>query len=270
MPFLDTSVTLNTDGIKSKVYRKPTDTNVLLNNTAVAPPSWKKGLIKCLLHRAEVVCSDDQSLQEEHANLRDIFYRNGYPYQFFDSVKQQHIEKKNNGHRNSSRQEKEQTDDKFVLSVPYLGKISTAFGKKLQNVLRSSSDQQIRVVYKTTKVQDAFTLKDPVPKEIASKVVYKFTCRGDPGTNYIGFTNRTLRERVKEHVSGTTAISDHISICAKCNDEGVGMDDFIILKRCRFKRESSIFEALAIKEQNPNLNKNLVKPGKTFALQMFN
>ena len=100
--------------------------------------------------------------------------------------------------------------------------------------------------------------------------MYKFTCRGDPGTNYIGYTNRTLRERVKEHVGGTTAISDHISICAKCSNEGVGIDDFIILKRCRFKRESLIFEALAIKEQNPKLNKNLVKPGKTFALQMFN
>ena len=143
MPFLDILVTLNRDGMKSKVFRKPTDTNVLLNNTAVTPPNWKKGLIKCLLHRAEVVCSDDQSLKEEHANLRDIFYQNGYPYQLFDSVKQQHTEKKKNCNSNSSRYEKEQANQKFVLSVPFLGKISTAFGKKLKNVLQSSSGQEI-------------------------------------------------------------------------------------------------------------------------------
>ena len=99
----------------------------------------------------------------------------------------------------------------------------------------------------------------------------KFTCRGDPDTNYIGFTNRTLRERVKEHLtSGSTAISDHISLCKTCDEKGITIDDFSIIKRCRYKHESSIYEALAIREQNPILNKNLVKPGKTFTLKMFN
>lgn len=269
MPFLDTSITLKPEGIHSTVYRKPTNTNVLLNNTAVAPSSWKNGLIKCLLHRAKVVCSDDRALDEEQDKLRRIFYQNGYPYKLFDSIKQQLNEKMSSCHDNSSRQVKEPEDCKIIFKVPYLGKISVTFAKRLRKLL-STSGQDIRIVYKTTKVQDSFSLKDPVPKAISSKVVYKFTCRSDPGTNYIGFTNRTLSERIKEHVSGSTAISDHISICTICNDEGVTIDDFQIIKRCRYKTESSIYEALAIKEQNPNLNKNLVKPGKTFSLQFFN
>ena len=51
---------------------------------------------------------------------------------------------------------------------------------------------------------------------------------------------------------------------------GVTIDDFEIIKRCRYKQEAPIYEALAIKEQNPKLNKNLIKPGKTFTLKMFN
>ena len=188
----------------------------------------------------------------------------------FDAIKHQHTEKITNCHKDSSNQVRELDDRKLVLKLPYLGKVSIAFAKKLRNILKSGG-QDIRTLYKTTKVQDSFLLKDPIPKNIASKVVYKFTCRGDPGTNYIGFTNRTLRERVKEHLtSGSTAISDHISVCKTCDEKGVTIDDFAIIKRCRYKHESSIYEALAIKEQNPNLNKNLIKPGKTFTLKMFN
>ena len=269
MPFLDMAITLKQEGIHSTVYRKPTNTNVLLNNTAVAPSSWKNGLIKCFLHRADVVCSDEQSLNEEHDKLKDIFYRNGYPDKLFESIRQQHNEKKTSGHGKLSCEAKKLEEDKIVFRVPYLGRISASFAKRLRTLL-SVSGQDIRIVYKTTKVQDSFILKDPVPKAISSKVVYKFTCRSDPDTNYIGFTNRTLSERVKEHVSGSTAISDHISVCTTCNSEGVTIENFQIIKRCRYKTESSIYEALAIKEQNPNLNKNLVKPGKTFTLRFFN
>ena len=187
----------------------------------------------------------------------------------FDSIKHQLNEKKTSCHNKSSCQEKEPEDRKIVLKVPYLGKISVTFAKRLRNLLRTSG-QDIYTVYSTTKVQDSFILKDPVPKPISSKVVYKFTCRNDPGTNYIGFTNRTLSERVREHTSGGTAISDHISICSTCNNDGVTIDDFQIIKRCRYKTESSIYEALAIKDQNPNLNKNLIKPSKTFTLNNFN
>ena len=270
MPFLDTRITLKPGGIHSSVYRKPTNTNVVLNNTAVAPSIWKSGLIKCLLKRAQVVCSDDLALAEEHRKLKEIFYQNGYPYHRFDSIKQKFDGKiANCRHDSSSHQVGEPEDRKIVFSVPYLGKISITFAKRLRNLL-SSGGQDIRIIYKTTKIQDSFILKDPVPKAISSKVVYKFTCRSDPATNYIGFTNRTLSERVKEHVRGSTAVSEHIAACVKCNGDGITMDDFSIIKRCRYKGESSIYEALAIKEQNPILNKNLIKPGKTFNLNLFN
>ena len=269
MSFLDTFVRLQPGGVSSTVYRKPTNTNVLLNSTAVAPTSWKTGLMKCLLNRAKVVCSDDKALHNEHIKLQSVFYDNGYSQQQFDRVKEQFNKKvANQSDASPPPNTKELEDRKILLKVPYLGQISVTFAKRLRSLL-CKSGLDVRTTYQTTKVQDSFVLKDALPKTICSKVVYKFTCRSDPATNYIGFTNRTLSERVKEHISGSTAVSDHISVCRACNHEGVTIDNFEIIKRCRYKIESSIYEALAIKEQNPILNKNLVKPGKTFILKMF-
>ena len=131
------------------------------------------------------------------------------------------------------------------------------------------SGQEVQIVYKTKKVMESFVLKDRAPKQMESKVVYEFTCRGDPNTKYIGYTNRTLEKRVKEHVSGGSAISDHISVCNECNTKGVTMSDFVILNRGHTKQETMVHEALAIKEKSPLLYKNLIKPGLSFTLLIF-
>ena len=156
-----------------------------------------------------------------------------------------------------------------VLKIPYLGKISTLFGKKIKRLL-SSEDNNIRIVYSTTKVQDSFRLKDPIPNQLRSRVVYEFTCRGDPNISYIGFTNRTLEQRSKEHIRGGTAVSDHIGNCKTCIDSVITANDFRILKKCKQKYEAPIFEALFIKERDPTLNRQLIKPGgKQFTLDIF-
>ena len=125
-------------------------------------------------------------------------------------------------------------------------------------------------MYETTRVCDAFQLKDTVPKELQAKVVYEFTCRGDPDVKYIGHTNRTLKERYLEHVRGESAVSDHIANCNACEHKGVTLDDFRVLKRCRYKRDTPKFEALLIKEKDPSLNRQLTKPGgKQYTLAIF-
>ena len=60
LPFLDVNVELNDNDVQLSIYRKKTDTNVLLNFDAVTPIKWKEGLIFCLLHRAWTVCSNTE------------------------------------------------------------------------------------------------------------------------------------------------------------------------------------------------------------------
>ena len=130
--------------------------------------------------------------------------------------------------------------------------------------------EEIKVVYSTIKVGDSFRLKDLTPKHQRSDVVYEFKCLGDPGTQYIGYTSRSLGERAKEHLKGGTRISDQIGQCMKCNNNIITVDNFNILKNCRSKTESMIYEAILIKRFSPKLNLQLVKPGLTHHLKIFN
>ena len=66
-----------------------------------------------------------------------------------------------------------------------------------------------------------------------------------------------------------TAISDHIANCVKCKNEKLTVQNFKVLKECNNKLETTINEAILIKKYNPSLNKQLMKPGITHNLRIF-
>ena len=171
--------------------------------------------------------------------------------------------------QNKNAKDEEKTT-KLMLKVPFIGKPSIMFARRIRNLMKRMKENQIRIIYETSKIQQFIERKDVPPKEILSRVVYEFKCSSDSNANYIGYTNRTLKERVKEHLSGNTAVSDHISVCKTCSARRITIDDFEVLKSCRSKRDTAIYEALLIKKLKPGLNHQLVKPGYTWHLQVFN
>ena len=67
--------------------------------------------------------------------------------------------------------------------------------------------------------------KDKTPHELKS-MFYKYKCSYDESIQYIGFTSRPLVERVKEHLKGNTAVSDHISNCNICKNKNITVNNF--------------------------------------------
>ena len=51
LPFLDTAVSVESEQFITEVYRKPTNTGILMNYRSNAPWQWKKALIKCFLSK---------------------------------------------------------------------------------------------------------------------------------------------------------------------------------------------------------------------------
>ena len=249
---------------------------MILNHEAVAPTVWKRGLIKCFLHRADLICSDEDALTEEIDKLRGIFHKNGYPVKVFDREMKEYVERKTRiaEEVNSGKsEESDENDDKPLrawVRVPFIGKPSILFSRRLSRLIKDRMGTEVRTVFETTKVKDSFVLKDITPKDISAKVVYMFSCRGDPTTNYIGYSKRSLRERVNEHLRPGTAVSDHIAHCAKCNSVRINIDDFQIMRKCRTKTDAQVYEAMLIKRLNPKLNRQFVKPGQSFTLRVFN
>ena len=72
------------NSFSTSIYRKVTFSGVFMNFESFIHVSHKSNLIFTLLFRAFKLCSSFELFHQEILNLKDIFKRNGYPYNFID------------------------------------------------------------------------------------------------------------------------------------------------------------------------------------------
>ena len=272
LPFLDVNVVLKDDGCDTWVFRKKTHTNVFLNFKAVAPLKWKSGLIACMLNRAHRICSSKKLFFDEVATLKSMFVKNAYSADFFEKRLAKFLQNIENRPTPTAEDDLNYT---YNLYVPFIGKPSKLFSKSVSALLSDKLGIDVNIVYSTVKVGSFFRLKSRTPETLLSRVVYKFTCLGDPSTAYVGVCSRFVIERIREHLAywrkSPTAVGKHISKCQACQHATLSPDHFKIMKVCRNKFDAKIFEALYIKKLNPKINRQMfVNKGAGFTLRVFN
>ena len=136
MPFLDVVVKINGDTFETSVYRKSTHTGVFLNFKSIVPTAWKKGVILCLLYRANVICSSISLFDAEINNLRKMFVSNAYPVSFFDNVVSSFHAKFNCMPTEGSTIGEENEDlPIIVFNVPYFGKVPRIFANDISKLI---------------------------------------------------------------------------------------------------------------------------------------
>ena len=270
LPFLDVHIELKEGGCDTWVFRKETHTGVLLNFDAVTPPRWKSGLILCLLNRAHRICSSLELFKLEVDKLKNMFIKNAYPASFFDKTYKRFLDKIENTQVLNTDAGEE--NFKFNLSIPYIGKQSETFGRKISALVTEKFDIDINLVYTTAKVGSFFRLKCVTPAPLVSCVVYEFRCLGDQTATYVGMAERNMTLRVADHIrkSSKTAIGIHRKSCQTCQNTKLSTEHFKILKKCRDEKETKIHEALEIVKRNPSMNRQLHKnKGASFILNVF-
>ena len=83
IPFLDCLVTRdNNNKLNTTVYRKPTHTDRLLDQSSYNPTSHKATTIQTLTRRAQLVCDSPDSLADENNYLDNVFNKNNYNKDF--------------------------------------------------------------------------------------------------------------------------------------------------------------------------------------------
>ena len=270
LPFLNTRIEIVGDHFESCIYRKDTNTNVLLNVCAVCPYSWKKGILFGALHRAKMICSSKPLFFKEVSKLRSIFFRNGYSREFFNKVYHSFQ------HRKPKTTNKELKDDdidfKYIFKIPFVGSLSHDFKNKITKLFYNDLRIDITPVFTTFKVSNYFSLKSRTPKLITSNVVYKFKCLCDTNNTYIGETKRHLMTRCLEHLGfenkeHKSEIKTHIQQCKVCKN--CNFDNFEIIKKCKSEKEIKINEAFLIMTENPKLNKKLFNKGSLYTLKVY-
>ena len=129
----------------------------------------------------------------------------------------------------------------------------------LQNPLsnRYCHDLDIKLVFTTFKLRNLFSVKDSVPRELRSRVIYKFTC-ACCNACYIGETGRHFSTRVREHLFSdkSSHIFKHLLSSERCC-QSCSADCFEILDSAPTKFQLKLKEAMHINWEKPNLNQQV-------------
>ena len=101
------------------------------------------------------------------------------------------------------------------------------------------------------------SVKDPVPVELRSNVVYKFTC-ASCNSCYVGETSRHLLAHIREHLNRdrTSHIFQHLQQSEACRSS-CSAECFKVIDHATTKFQVEIKEALHISWDQPSLNKQL-------------
>ena len=114
--------------------------------------------------------------------LRSIFLKNSYPNWSFKNALLKFDD------REEKTKDKEEKQYLFRIGVPYFGKPSRKFAKRLSTLVKAKLQVDLAVYYNSFKTGSYFNLKCLTPHALLSNVVYKFTCLRDAAMSYIGMT----------------------------------------------------------------------------------
>nr|VZI18681.1 unnamed protein product [Spirometra erinaceieuropaei] len=170
-------------GLKTKVFRKATNTMQVLNFNSNHPISHKRSCVRTLYRRAETHCSELEEKIAELQYLRRVFKANGYPRNFVDRCIRKRDERPN------------RTDTKVWRALPYVKNVSEAVGRLLAPPGVGVAHRQ-----EATIRRQCMRPKDSLPRQEMSGVVYRIWC-GCGQSNYVRVTGRQLQTQLAEHAA---------------------------------------------------------------------
>ena len=216
--FLDILVHSNGD---TDVYSKSTNTGQYTHFDSYTPWGYKISWARALFNRASRICSNITLFQKQKLRISKILSWNGFPsYIRKKLIKQfaENAERRMNNQQQHNEMPNEETDTLF-LKIPYMGTVGDKLVKTLKRKVQSNLTRKIniRVIYTTNKLSKFCGVKDKIPEEQQSNVIYSMQCPGC-GEIYVGKTSCCFGKRMDEH--GTRVdqpLHQHLSNCTDFN-----------------------------------------------------
>ena len=266
IPFLDTMVRWDGNGISTTVYTKPTNIGRCLNARGECPDAFKKSIVSAYVDRALTHCSSRHLIHAELERIRQLLTNNGYNSDMIEECIRRKLDKFQN---NTTLRRPEEECQKITLY--YKMNYGTAYKEEaevLQSIIKRGvktinpeTKLDLRVYCKPNQMSSLVMRNSTAPlKEMAAKtnVVYKFVCpeRDCEPSNvcYIGLTTTTTRRRLQAH-RNQGAIFQHYT---DQHDRKPTVDELLesttIIGTENSIRRLMIAEAVSIKLQKPTLN----------------
>ena len=208
-------------------------------------------MVGTLHHRAQLICSSHELLQQEEKHLHQALARCKYPEWALNRAKIRSKAKKTRTQNKNTNVINSNQSQKPYMVVPYHKGVS-------ESLKKTCGKHGIQVYFKGGKTIKSLLMapKDQEPILNKSGVIYRFKCgRVDCDEEYIGESSRTFGERFREHQKAPSPIFDHSNI----SGHQVTIDNFNIVEMEDQNLSRTIKEALYIRVNNPSLNRNIGK-----------
>ena len=250
LPFLDTLVTIQPDNtLSTSVYRKPTHTDQYRHWDSNHHITAKHSVYNTLAHRAKTVSSTQDSLDQELLHIKTALQHCQFPNWALNQWEHRFKhpnQASNNNHNNSNNSSNNQDHNnkyKTTIVVPYIPKTADKFK-------RLCKGRNLQVQFKGTNTLRT-TLVNPKDKDYKTKqtgVIYHYQCPHiQCSSSYIGESDRSLGERVKEHLKAPSPIHLHSATMGHPLDP----NQFNIIHKEVQSQSRTIKEAMFICVQDP-------------------
>lgn len=181
--FLDTLVHIQEDkSIKTTIYRKATHTDQYLDFNSNHHVKQKIGIISTFKHRIEELVTTEEDKIAEEAHVKKALKRCGHPNWALNRKKRK-------------KDDKQREEKRGKVVIPYVKGVS-------ENMARIFKKHNIETIHKpTTTLRNVICnkMKDKVEKLDKTGAVYYNKCKKHAENDYVGETDRVLRERMYEH-----------------------------------------------------------------------
>ena len=193
--FLDIAIDKN----MTDVFYKQTNTGQYTHFRSFTPWRFKVSWVNALFTRAKRICGNDTLFQNQVVYIKKLMSWNGFPKYVANKIIKNLVEKYKNGNAPNVIEEDEDTKKVFVR-LPYCGQSGERLVSKCINKINRQLKAKVhfKILYKTSKISDFVTVKDPIPVGQKNNVIYKVQC---PGCQefYYGKTNCCAEKRMLEH-----------------------------------------------------------------------
>ena len=254
LPFLGMEIIKNGSQLDTKVYKKPTDTGLLLHYQSHVDVKYKHSLLKTMLNRAFKLSSNWKLFHQECERLKETFARLQYPESLVETTIRQFVQAKVVTGNACLQQQQAPSQQEVPIRVvlPYKDQKAANSVRRQLSDLSRKINTEIRPVYTSRKIKDTIKVKEQKPPIVNQQsAVYYFKC-DLCDADYVGYSCRHLHQRIEEHKG--SAIGRHIKEQHGKEPDNIEKN-FKSLRKCQSKLDCLIFEMLFIRRLKPKLNK---------------
>ncbi len=269
--FLDTSITVEDETIKYTWFRKPTHSNILLNQQSNIPFHMKKNFVLNTYNKIEERCSEKEEKIKKIEAFDKILEENMYSIKQIRTFKTQHRSNRKNTRKNTRKSTENKPISLFLNYINEatnhkINKTIEKYGLRIK-LINKSAPQLASILKKKQRTRLQHQNNCDICKLITNTkntcqtryVVYEFTCKLCD-QKYVGQTARPFHYRFKEHRRSvnnrneTSALAEHNR---KFHGGKLNIEDFKIrfLDICNNPVDCKISEAKHIGSTHPKINR---------------